>query len=231
MGAGDRRGWRRVCADSGFLRAGDGFATRSVPDIRHGHARARMRPTATAILAFWLSVAALSAFADQPRLRPSRDVNITYISTAAGRDGRRLEQRVRWLAAAQTMRIDPPTTGLFVIIDYLARRMSVVREADRSVTEMAAPDDMMGVADNTGAGGYVRRGEDTVAGLACTDWETHDRDGRQAVLCITTDGVTLRAGVDGRTLVSAVSVQYAPQDPADFRVPADYAHRSAGAPR
>jgi hypothetical protein len=192
-----------------------------------------MRATATAILAFWLSVAALPAFADQPQLRPSRDVDITYSSTAAGasREGRRLEQRVRWLAAAQTMRIDPPTTGLFVIIDYVARRMSLVREADRSVTEMAAPDDATGVADNAGAGGYVRRGEDTVAGLPCTDWETHDRDGRQALLCITADGVTLRAGVDGRTLVTAVSVQYAPQDPAEFRVPADYVHRSTGAPR
>jgi hypothetical protein len=192
-----------------------------------------MRATATAILAFWLSVAALSAFADQPQLRPSRDVDITYSSTAAGapRDGRRLEQRVRWLAGAQTMRIDPPTTGLFVIIDYVAKRMSVVRAADRSVTEMAAPDDTTGVGGNTGAGGYVRRGEDTVAGLACTDWETHDRDGRLAVLCVTADGVTLRAGVDGQTLVSAVSVQYTPQDPADFRVPADYTHRSTGAPR
>jgi len=109
--------------------------------------------------------------------------------------------------------------------------MSVVREADRSVMEMAAPDDTTGVTDNTGAGGYVRRGEETVAGLACTDWETHDRDGRQALLCITADGVTLRAGVDGRTLVTAVSVQYAPQDPAEFRVPADYVHRSTGAPR
>jgi hypothetical protein len=51
------------------------------------------------------------------------------------------------------------------------------------------------------------------------------------LLCVTTDGVLLRAQVDGQELVGAVSVQYAPQDPEVFRVPADYAHRSAGPAR
>ena len=64
---------------------------------------------------------------------------------------RSLEQRTRWLAAAQAMRIDPPTPGLYVIIDYVARRMSVVREADRSVIEMAAPEGMAGPTGASGA--------------------------------------------------------------------------------
>lgn len=188
-----------------------------------------MRLAAAAILG--LMVAVSGAAADQPLLRPSRDVDVTYRAT--GGDGaqgeRRLEQRVRWLAAAQRMRIDPPSTGLFVIIDYLARRMSVVREANRSVIEMAAPEAEAGMTGNLPVGLYVRRGDGTVAGQACTEWETRDRDGRQAVVCITADGVLLRAASEGQVLASAVSVQYAPQDPALFQVPPGYAHHSAGA--
>jgi hypothetical protein len=192
-----------------------------------------MQPVAAVLLACCLSVVASPGFADQPRLRPSRDVDVTYRATGAGQpqDGRRLEQRVRWLAASQTMRIDPPTAGLFVIIDYVARRMSVVRDANRSVVEMAAPDGLPDVAGNFGARDYVRRGEDTVAGLACTDWEALDRDGHKALVCITADGVLLRAGAEGKTLVSAISVRYAPQDPAAFRIPPDYMRHSAGAAR
>ena len=46
-----------------------------------------------------------------------------------------------------------------------------------------------------------------------------------------TDGVMLRAGSAGRTLVTAVKVDYAPQDASLFRVPADYVRRSVGAGR
>jgi hypothetical protein len=192
-----------------------------------------MRPACAAILALGLWGAAFPAFADQPLLRPSRDVDITYRATGGGLqlDGRRLEQRVRWLTASQTMRIDPPSPGLFVIIDYVARRMSVVREANRSVIEMAAPEGTTGVAGKLSTGSFVRRGEDAVAGLACTAWETRDRDGRPTLVCITADGVLLRAGAEGQTLVSAVSVQYGPQDPTAFRIPADYTRRSAGETR
>jgi hypothetical protein len=189
-----------------------------------------MQPAVAAVLALCLSVPAIAARADQPLLRPNRDVDVTCRATGAGpqQDPRRLEQRVRWLAASQTMRIDPPTTGLYVIIDYVARRMSVVREANRSVIEMAAPEGGTGVAGGLAAGSHVRRGEDNVAGLACTEWETRDRDGRQALVCITADGVLLRAGSAGQTLASASSVRYAPQDPAAFRIPPDYARHPAG---
>jgi hypothetical protein len=173
---------------------------------------------------------AWSAFADQPLLRPSRDVDVTY-RAAAPQGGKDVEQRVRWLAASQTQRIDPPSAGLHVIIDYVARRMSVVRDATRSVVEMAAPDNM---ADTIGGGpatGFVRRGEATVAGRACVEWQTLDHGAHPALVCITDDGVLLRAGTTEQVRVSAVSVQYAPQDPATFRVPADYARHSPSAAR
>lgn len=186
-----------------------------------------MRLAGAAVLLFGVLSATPAALAehgdtDRPLLRPSRDVEVTY------RAGQSLEQRTRWLAAAQAMRIDPPTPGLYVIIDYVASRMSVVREADRSVIDMAAPEGMAGPTGASGARTYIRRGEDVVAGMGCTDWETTDRNGRRALACITADGVLLRVSADGQVLASAVSVRYVPQDPALFRVPAGYVHRTAG---
>jgi hypothetical protein len=169
------------------------------------------------------------ASADQPLLRPSRDVDVTY-RTAAPRGGHELEQRVRWLAAAQTMRIDPPSPGLHVIIDYLARRMSVVRDQTQSVVEMAAPDNVV-EAMGAKAARFVRGGDATVAGQACTEWQTLDRDARPVAVCITPDGVLLRAATADQVRVSAVLVRYGPQDPEAFRIPAGYARHTAREPR
>lgn len=185
------------------------------------------------VLALGLSVVSAAAQAEQPRLRPTEDVDVTYRVSGPGAtpDGGWLEQRVRWLAAAQTLRIDPPTRGFHVIIDYLAGRMSVVREVDRSVLEMAAPAGVAGLPGAAASASYTRRGEDRVAGVNCTDWETADRQGQRTLACITADGVLLRARVGERVLVSAIAVRYAPQDSAAFRIPPDYARQKAGAGR
>ena len=165
----------------------------------------------TVLLALALSSAS-PALADQPLLRPSRDVDLTYRSPAPR--GGEVEQRVRWLAAAQTMRIDPSGSGLHVIIDYVARRMSVVRDAARSVVDMTAPDSM---AAMTGGG--------------TASFEVGAEGTPRVLVCIAGDGVLLRAAAEGQVVVSAVSVRYGPQDPAEFRVPADYARHAAGAGR
>ncbi|MEJ0019270.1 MAG: hypothetical protein WDN25_22485 [Acetobacteraceae bacterium] len=179
-------------------------------------------------MALWLAAAAWApAHADQPLLRPASDVDVTY-RAATPPGSRPFEQRVRWMALAQIMRIDPPTAGVHVIIDYPAKRMSVVRDATRSVIEMAAPDSIAG-ALGSGGTGYVRRGQATVAGRPCTEWQTQDRDAHVALVCITEDGVLLRAGTSDQVRVSAVSVRYAPQDPEAFRVPPDYVRRRQGA--
>ena len=62
-----------------------------------------------------------------------------------------------------------------VIIDYVARRMSVVRDATRSVVEMAAPDNIADMIGGSAATSFVRRGEATVAGRGCAEWQTLDR--------------------------------------------------------
>jgi hypothetical protein len=180
--------------------------------------------------AAWLLLAPVTAaMAEQPRLRPSRDVAVVY--RAPGPHGTAVEQRVRWLAAAETMRIDPPDHDLHVIIDYAARRMSVVNDATRSVVEMAAPDGATAIAGADAVGSFSRVGQGAVAGRPCTEWRTLDRQGRAALVCITEDGVLLRAGTPETVRVSAISVDYAPQDAAAFRVPADYARVAPGASR
>ncbi len=143
-----------------------------------------------------------------PLAHPSRDVDVTYRMV---RGDTVLTERMRWQAATQRQRVDPPTAGLFVVIDYRTERMQTVRLSDRLVLDMAAP--------VPGDGAYVREGEDQVAGLACTDWQATATDGRRTVACITDDGVMLRAAANGRTLLSAVSVDYAPQDSSIFAVP------------
>jgi hypothetical protein len=185
--------------------------------------------TGAVTLALCLSWAP-AGLADQPLLRPSRDVDVTY-SAAAPQAGREIGQRVRWLAASQTARIDPPSAGLHVIIDYVARRMSVVRDATRSVVEMAAPDNLDGMIGGEAARGFSRAGTATVAGQTCTEWRTLDLEAHPAVVCITSGGVLLRAGTADQVRVSAVSVLYAPQDPAAFRVPADYARHAPSTAR
>jgi hypothetical protein len=170
---------------------------------------------------------ATQALADQPILLPTRDVDVTYRPAGA----QQMEQRVRWDATAQTMRIDPPITGVFVIIDYLARRMTVVNQTEKSVVEMAAPASMADILAGKAAGRFARQGEAKVDDLDCTEWQTQDRNGQPADLCSTGDGVLLRASTPDRTLVTAVKVQYAPQDPALFHVPADYTRRSPGGSR
>ncbi len=181
-----------------------------------------MRLLAAALLA--LSPAA--GFAqERPVLVPTRDVDVVYMMVQTGAPGgpRVVEERMRWAAAAGKLRIDPPTQGMWVIMDSGAGRMSTVREADRSVLdiEVARTQPMPGGGPATGAG-FQRRGTDSVAGVPCTEWQTRDATGTPTLACITADGVLLRASAAGIVLVEALHLAYAPQDPAAFRIPEDY---------
>lgn len=161
-----------------------------------------------------IMVAAAAAHAqDRPAVVPSRDVDVIYHAGT-------VDQRMRWLAAAHKLRIDPPGAGMFMIVDYAAHRMAMVRPSDRKAIDMPSPADLPGAA--LPGGTYVRGAAATVAGLPCTDWTTRDNGGAPATVCFTSDGVMLRASRDGQVLVQATSVTFAPQDPADFAIPPGY---------
>ncbi len=153
-----------------------------------------------------------------PALFPQRDVSVTY-QTEQG--GRVLEQQLRWSSKARRLRIDPPAAGMFVLVDYAAHRMQIVRERDRSFTEMDAPASLPGLGAPS-AGRYTQGADDRIAGLPCTEW-TVATDGEPAGICVTPDGVLLRVRMGTRTVATASVVSYAPQDVTLFRVPDGYA--------
>jgi hypothetical protein len=95
------------------------------------------------------------------------------------------------------------------------------------VIEMAAPDNATGVPDGAAAAA-VRQGTDTVAGLDCTEWDMTDAAGEASRLCLTDDGVLLRARAGGRTLLSAETVRYGALDAELFQTPAGYEHQKLG---
>jgi hypothetical protein len=180
---------------------------------------------ATGVATLVLFATGAAAGDERPVLRPLHDVDVTYeLDNGVGSP---LHERLRWDAASQRLRVDPPTVGLYVIIDLAARRMSTVRLAERTVIEMAAPDNVTGMP-NTAAAAAVRQGADTVAGLGCVEWDMTDAAGEAARLCLTDDGVLLRARAGGRTLLSAETVRYGPVDAGVFQMPAGFAHQKMG---
>jgi hypothetical protein len=168
-------------------------------------------------LAFALLWAAGAQAQDRPLTQPNRDVDVIYWMAGPSAP---LEQRLRWGVEAGKLRVDPPSPGLYVIIDTARHSMQAVREGDRSVVQLdpgQAP--VPGVAPE---GAYVRGGAVDVAGLPCTQWRMRDTAGREVTACLTTDGVLLRVEADGLVLAEAVSVRFGRQPEAVFRVPADY---------
>ena len=162
--------------------------------------------------------------ADSPLLQPSRDVDVTYRVPVPGGADASLLQRLRWSAATRTQRVDLPTSGNWMVLDFAHHRMAMVRDDSREVLDLPAPQS----ADQPGAGaGYTRTGTDTVAGLPCTQWRTIDTRGQETLACYTEDGVLLRAAAGRRVLMAAVSVKYLAQDAALFQPPADYARRQS----
>ena len=158
----------------------------------------------------------------QPLMLPARDVDVTYEIIHGGRA---LPQRMRWLAASRMLRIDPPVPDLFVIVDYERKRVSMIREKEHAVVDLAAPANFLtGLQSRLGS--VVRQGEDRVLGLPCIEWGTKDLRNEPAEACITADGLLLRVKSKGQVVLTAANVQYGPQEPALFRIPDGYRHLS-----
>ena len=153
---------------------------------------------------------------DRPAALPTRDVDVTYRTE---QNGQAFEQRSRFDAATQRMRLDLPTPGLYSIMDYRARTMAIVSDPDRGVL------DMPGAAAQPGStGAFSRRGTDQVAGLPCTEWEGPDSRGQTVLTCFTADGVMLRVRQGTQVLAVATRVAFGRMDPALFAPPAGYGH-------
>ena len=157
--------------------------------------------------------------ADAPVVQPTRDVDVTYRVPVPGGGDASLLQRLRWSAGSRRQRVDLPTSGNWMVLDFGSHRMELVRDESREVVDLPAPR----TADQAGAGaGYTREGDAQVAGLACTQWRTIDTRGEVTDACYTGDGVLLRAVAGSRVLMEAISVKYEAQGGELFVPPADY---------
>jgi hypothetical protein len=159
--------------------------------------------------AAFLLVAGGAAAETPPRL-PLRDVDVTYRVPVPVTQGTAILQRFRWSASLRTQRLDLPTSGTWMLLDYAHHTMTAVRDETREAAVQPAPPEP--------GGALLPGGRDTVAGLACTEY----RAGDGSQICLTADGVLLRVERDGRTVLEAASVRYGPQDASVFAVPAGY---------
>ena len=154
---------------------------------------------------------------EQPKLLPTRDVDITYDVTRPQQP--RTRERVRWLAGEHLERVDSSGRST-TIFDRNAREVTLLTPANRTYRKLeGAPRRAL----EPEPGAILKRGNDAVvAGLPCTDWSWTE-DVETHTVCATTDGVTLRLVVDGATFFQARSVKYAPQKAELFQVPPNYA--------
>ena len=159
---------------------------------------------------------------DAPPLQPTRDVDVTYRVPVPGADSAALLQRLRWSALRHQQRVDLPTSGNWMMLDFATHRMAMVHDETREVVDLPAPPS---AEQRGGNAGFVRAGSGTVAGLACTQWRTTDTRGQETLACYTDDGVLLRATAGTRVLMEAVGVKYETQGDAVFALPTGYTHQ------
>jgi hypothetical protein len=154
---------------------------------------------------------------EQPKLLPTRDVDITYDVTRPQQP--KVRERVRWLANDHLERVDASGRST-TIFDRGAREVTLLTPANRTYRKLdGAPRRPL----EPEPGAVLKRGQDAVvAGLPCTEWSWVE-DVESHTVCATADGVILRLIVDGQTLTEARSVKYAPQKAELFQVPRNYA--------
>ena len=159
-----------------------------------------------------------AAAAAPPATIPSRDVDVTYRMTVPGHV---MTQRMRWDVADHKLRVDPPSAGFYMVMDYGKHEVSMVQEQARRVLQAQGVGLSIPGTD-PGSGAFVRAGEATIAGLSCTDWQTKDAAGQPTEVCLTADGVLLRATIGGHTAMVAQTVEYAAQPASVFALPAGW---------
>jgi hypothetical protein len=163
--------------------------------------------------------------ASGPSVAPTRDVVVTYRMT--GREAG--EARISWLAAEQKMRMETPQV---VLIEEGRENRSIMLMPEQRMFVITGSDQRRGSGFWFARPGdtATREGADRVAGHDCAVWriearrENPDREPRVRRACVTADGVPLRVveeGEEPRT-TTATKVEYARQDPAQFRVPDGY---------
>ena len=158
-----------------------------------------------------------------PLVKPSVDVDVTYKVPVGMGGNTAVLQRLRYSAGLHRQRVDLPTSGNWMMLDFTTHRMEMVRDESHEVVDLPAPDSV----SVAGAGaGFVHVGQAVVAGLACTEWRTRDSRGQESIACYTDNGVMLRARQEDHTLMEAIDVHYGELPAALFTVPDSYSRQT-----
>jgi hypothetical protein len=165
--------------------------------------------------------------AEAPIVQPTRDVDVTYKVPVAGGKDMAILQRLRFSASLRRQRVDLPTSGNWMMLDFATKQMAMVREESHEIVDLPAPDN---AGQPGGGAGFRRLGTARVAGLDCTEWNTRDTRGQETVACYTSDGVLLRARNESAVLMEAVDVKYDPQGAEVFALPDGYSHQKTETP-
>jgi hypothetical protein len=174
-----------------------------------------------------LTAPALAQSGNGPPSAPTRDFAATY--RESGSRGREL--RMSWLNAEGILRID--TAGGALLQNTRTNRTTILMTEQRMFVEGASDDDRgPGIGLVEPGSRVTRKGTDRVAGHSCTVWrieepkEDPEDEPEVKEACVTADGVPLRMVEfeDGKPgdATTATQLDYASQDSARFRVPADY---------
>ena len=169
----------------------------------------------------------------QPLQRPARDVTVEYgvsgmnpsmgmggmggASSGAGR------MTIHFANKGTLMRIEPPGGMGHTIMNADTGRMIAIMTPLRTYVEVTGGQAMIQRLSPPNTT-FRKVGADTVAGLSCTLYATNG-EGRRGHVCLTDDGVLLRArGGDAGSAqdMEALKVTYAPQPAALFQIPAGY---------
>jgi hypothetical protein len=176
-------------------------------------------PLRSAALLAALLAALPAAAQDRPPSHPTRDVTVTYRAPDQGG-----AVRLSALAAQGLLRIDLPGEQGWMVSDARGGGFLVLPQ-QRMVMDIApGQDGTLRHLLPSAAARFQREGSDRVAETPCTVWRVEDR-GARARLCITADGIPLRAEPIGRAggRIEATAVTHAAQDAARFERPAGFA--------
>jgi hypothetical protein len=177
-----------------------------------------------------------AAAQERPPFPPARDVAVTYrVEDGAGQPA---IARLAWSAALRMLRADAPAgapaslggvpllPGTWAVMDLRVGRAFAVESRTGLVLDLPQLAAKAREGERALAGTRARRaGTDRIAGLACTVWRLEPPPGspggrRPVRICLTADGVPLRAQEEGRTArAEATAVAYGTQDPALFHRP------------
>lgn len=184
---------------------------------------------------FALAMAALLLMAaapaeDRPPLAPTRDAVVGYHLAPAS--GESINVRVSLAAGGGALRVDLPDQS-FMVATPPSKQLVLVVPLEQTAMDLPWADGPQPLFLLDARMRFTKKGEATVAGQRCTQWDTV-LDRSRATMCVTSDGVVLRSQTQdaaGRKgLIEAFAIRYQALVESDFAIPPSF-DRLAAVPK